>query len=102
MALSAGTPVVSIGYDVKHRSLFELLDLRDWLVDPLVEPLEDLEARALQILADPGAAGARLLRAVGRLEAPYEAFSKEVGDVMEQLRLTSAAARPEPGEALRA
>lgn len=102
MALAAGTPVLSVGYDVKHRALFELLGLQDWLVDPLVEPLDTLGPRAAAILGDLPGARARLLSAVGRLEAPHGGFGEALEALLHRLGLGAAPASPMGGEAMRA
>lgn len=87
MPLSSGTPVVSIGYDIKHRALFELLGLKDWLVDTMVEPLDTVEARALAILGDAPGARARLGASLAAIEPRYAAFVQDLCGLLAGLGL---------------
>lgn len=84
MALSAGTPVVSVGYDVKHRALFELLDLGHLHLDPLREPLEEVETRAAAVLADWTAERRRVVERLGVLAEPYDDFSAKFAATLRQ------------------
>lgn len=90
MALSAGTPVISVGYDVKHRALFEMLGLREWLVDPMVDPLDRVMERALELLGDWTAKRELLLRKTKGLEQPFRCFSDDLGGLVKRLELAAA------------
>ncbi len=86
MALAAGTPVVSVGYDVKHRALFDLLGLEGWLVEGDRRPAEAVEARALDLLDDLASARRDAGRAVAALESPYGTFARDYGALLDGLQ----------------
>ncbi|MEX2631221.1 MAG: polysaccharide pyruvyl transferase family protein [Tistlia sp.] len=86
MAMAAGTPVVSVGYDVKHRGLFDLLGLPHWHLDPLAEPLEVLEERTAALLSDWSAERATLVERLAALEPSYRAFTAQFAELLARLR----------------